>query len=88
MNGMSRLPRESCQSVMPIETRVLSLPGAVASEMPVPVPLDALEDFEKHEEEEIAKAKITDPFLVDWDGPSDPQNPLHWYEPSKKKRTS
>lgn len=44
--------------------------------------------YSRHEDKDVAFEIVptTDPNVVNWDGPDDPENPLNW--PSKRKWTN
>ena len=45
------------------------------------VPADRdMEKGEPHTNVSEASKEPTDPNIVDWEGPDDPQNPMNWYE--------
>lgn len=51
-------------------------------------PSDLEKALSTHEDQDVAVTvrQTTDPNVIDWDGPDDPENPLNW--PSRKKWTN
>lgn len=88
---MSSSSAETDRTVYDHETRNMAAtePSATEGHLEQKAPTTASSSSEKHQTSDTAKdaekgnpagndASITDPNLVDWDGPDDPANPRNW----------